>query len=247
MSERRWTVHRVALTDSTNTTLKRMAADGAPDGTVLIADEQSGGHGRMGRAFYSPCGGLYMSLLLRHSSAVGTSPLWTVAAAVAAAEGCETLCGYPIGIKWVNDLYANGRKVCGILAEAVTDPASGDMCSVVGFGVNVIPPKGGFPADIAETAGALFSNAPEGTRERLAEAILARFAAHTKELDARTFLEGYRARSILTGRKVTFLENGKAHTAVVYGVDDNGGLLVREEDRRRVLTAGEVTMHIENL
>ncbi len=247
MGERHWTVYRVALADSTNTELKRMAADGAPDGTVLIADEQSGGHGRVGRVFHSPRGGLYMSLLLRHSATVGTSPLWTVAAAVAAAEGCEALCGSPIGIKWVNDLYANGRKVCGILAEAVTDPANGDMCTVVGFGVNIVPPAGGFPADIAETAGALFSKAPDSARDRLADAILARFAAHTQTLEARTFLEGYRARSILVGREITFLENGKAHTAVVHGVDDNGGLIVRERDRYRVLTAGEVTMHIENL
>ncbi len=244
MSERRWTVHHVALTDSTNTHLKRMAAAGAPDGTVLIADTQSGGHGRMGRVFHSPCGGLYMSLLLRNPVAAGTSPLWTVAGAVAAAGACETLCGYSVGIKWVNDLYANGRKVCGILAEAVTDPASGEMCTVVGFGVNLAPPAGGFSADIADVAGALFSVPPADARDRLAEGILSRFAAHTADMEARTFLEGYRARSILTGQIVTFLQNGEARTAVVHDVDDNGGLVVTEGNVHRVLTAGEVTMHI---
>ena len=247
MSERQWMVHHVACVDSTNTALKRMAMDGAPDGTVLIADQQSGGHGRMGRVFHSPQGGLYMSVLLRHTAEVGTSPLWTVAAAVAAAEGCEVFCGYPIGIKWVNDLYANGRKVCGILAEAVTDPANGEMCTVVGFGVNLISPAGGFPADIVAVAGALFENIAADTRDRLAAEILARFAAHTADLQVRDFLAGYRARMILTGKPVTFWQNGVQHEAVVEGVDDNGGLLVYEENVHRVLTAGEVTMHADKL
>ena len=247
MSEQRWTIHHVPLTDSTNTALKRMAVQGAPDGTVLIADAQSSGHGRMGRVFHSPCGGLYMSVLLRRPTAADISSLWTVAAAVAAAEGCESLCGCPIGIKWVNDLFLNGRKVCGILAEAVTDSASGEMCIVVGFGVNINVPSNGFPADIAKVAGGLLTHACDGTRDRLAGAILTRFAAYTKDIASRTFLEGYRARMILTGKAVTFLQDGQEHTATVDGVDDNGGLLVNESGTRRVLTAGEVTMHRENL
>jgi BirA family biotin operon repressor/biotin-[acetyl-CoA-carboxylase] ligase len=188
-----------------------------------------------------------MSVLLRHTAAVGTNPLWTVAAAVAAAVGCEAVCGYPIGIKWVNDLYANGRKVCGILAEAVTDPASGEMCTVVGFGVNLVTPADGFPADIATVAGALFAQADHTVRDRLAAEILARFAAYTADLEARIFLDDYRARMILTGQTVTFWQGGVAHTALVEGVDDNGGLIVCEKDVCRVLTAGEVTMHADNL
>ncbi len=242
-----WTIHRVAHTDSTNTALKRMAAGGAPDGTVLIADTQSGGHGRMGRVFHSPTGGLYMSVLRRCTVEQGTSPLWTVAAAVAAAEGCEALCGCPVDIKWVNDLYLNGRKVCGILAEVATDPESGEIALVMGFGVNIVPPADGFPPDIADTAGALCRYAPDDARDRLAENILARFADYTKDLSARTFLEGYRARMLLRGRRITFLQNGKEHTAVAEDVDENGGLIVTEEGTRRVLTAGEVTMHMEKL
>ncbi len=246
MSEQ-WTIHRVAHTDSTNTALKRMAAEGAPDGTVLIADMQSGGHGRMGRVFHSPSGGLYMSVLRRCTVAEGTSPLWTVAAAVAAAEGCEALCGCPIGVKWVNDLYLHGRKVCGILAEAVTDPESGEIALVMGFGVNIMPPCDGFPPDIADTAGALCMHAPDDARDRLAAHVLARFADYTKDLSARTFLEGYRARLLLRGKRITYLQNGEEHTAVAEDVDENGGLIVTEEGARRVLTAGEVTMHIEKL
>lgn len=236
-------IHRVATIDSTNTALKRMAADGAPDGTVLIADTQSGGHGRMGRAFHSPAGGLYMSVLRRCTVAEGTNPLWTVAAATAAAEACEVLCGRAVDIKWVNDLYLDDRKVCGILAECVTDPATATVCTVVGFGVNITPPAGGFPADIAAVAGALCDTAPPDARDRLAEEILHRFAAHTASLEARTFLAGYRERLMLCQKSVSFSENGVPHTAVVQGVDENGGLIVIESGVRRVLTAGEVTMH----
>ena len=241
MSE--WQIRRVEETDSTNTALKRMASDGAPDGTVLIADRQHGGHGRMGRAFYSPQGGLYMSVLLRRPLGEGISPLWTVAAAVAAAEGCEALCGRAVGIKWVNDLFLDGRKVCGILAEGVT--VGDTACIVVGFGVNITPPADGFAAEIADMAGALCETAPPDARERLAADILTRFAAYTADLSARTFLEGYRSRSVLNGQTVTFYERGEAHTARVCGVDDNGGLIVDEAGVCRVLTAGEVTTHRE--
>ncbi|MBE6756932.1 MAG: biotin--[acetyl-CoA-carboxylase] ligase [Ruminococcaceae bacterium] len=243
MSE--WQIHRVGAIDSTNTALKRMALDGAPDGTVLMADSQYGGHGRMGRVFRSPHGGLYMSVLLRRPIREGVSPLWTVAAATAAAEACEALCGRPIGIKWVNDLFLDGRKVCGILAESVTDLATETMCTVVGFGVNITSPAGGFSADIADVAGALCKEAAPDARDRLAADILAGFAAYTADLSARTFLAGYRARSILDGRTVTFFEEGTPHTAQVCGVDDNGGLIVCEAGVHRVLTAGEVTTHRE--
>ncbi len=239
-----WQIRRVEEIDSTNTALKRMASDGAPDGTVLIADSQHGGHGRRGRTFHSPRGGLYMSVLLRRPLGEGISPLWTVAAAVAAAEACEAFSGRAVGIKWVNDLFLDGRKVCGILAEGVTEGNAVGL--VIGFGVNITPPAGGFAADIAETAGALCDAAPPDTRDRLAADILARFAAYTADLSARTFLEGYRARSLLDGQTVTFYERGEPHTARVRGVDDNGGLIVEESGVRRILAAGEVTTHREN-
>ncbi len=241
-----WRIHRVEETDSTNTQLKRMATVGAPEGTVLIADRQTDGHGRMGRTFHSPGGGLYMSVLLRRPMAEGVSPLWTVAAAVAAAEACEQLCGEAVGIKWVNDLYLNERKVCGILAESMTDLATETMCTVVGFGVNITPPPHGFAAEIAHTAGALCTVAPPDARDRLAETLLSHFAAYAADLEARTFLDGYRARSVLCGRTVTFYENGVPHIVAVQGVDDNGGLVVEEGGVIRVLAAGEVTTHPTN-
>ena len=112
--------------DSTNSVLKRMAAEGAPQGSVLIAERQSAGRGRMGRSFYSPPGtGLYMSLLLRPCMEAQRATLVTTSAAVAVAEAIERLAGEAAQIKWVNDVLFHGRKVCGILTEAGMDFESG--------------------------------------------------------------------------------------------------------------------------
>ena len=133
---------------STNTILKNMAAAGEPEGAVAVAGEQTAGRGRMGRSFYSPPGtGLYLSILLRPGiPAEETTPV-TACAAVAVAESIEELSGEPAQIKWVNDVYVRGKKVCGILTEASIDCETriADYL-VVGIGVNTAPsPPGIFP------------------------------------------------------------------------------------------------------
>lgn len=230
--------HRVEEIGSTNTALKAMGLSGAPEGTVLQAVRQTGGKGRMGRSFFSPAGGVYVSLLLR---SVPYSPLLTVAAATAAAEAAEALTGRPVGIKWVNDLIFEGKKVCGILAERVTAP-EGDF-TVVGFGVNLAPPPGGFPPEIREIAGALLPAAPAGGADRLARDMIERFADYAADLPGRGFLPGYRARSVLTGRTVIYRQAGEERSAEVLGIDGDGGLLVKTEKGEETLHSGEVTLH----
>ena len=132
--------------DSSNQTAKRLALAGAPHGTLVLAGQQSAGRGRMGRRFESPAGkGIYLSLVLRvpvpASKALGV----TVGAAVAVARAVQKLCGIELGIKWVNDLYYQGKKVCGILTEAGTSVESGLLeWLVVGIGLNLTttPPTG---------------------------------------------------------------------------------------------------------
>ncbi|MBO5929451.1 MAG: biotin--[acetyl-CoA-carboxylase] ligase, partial [Clostridia bacterium] len=139
-----------ALLDSTNTELCRLAREGAPEGTVIFADEQQKGRGRRGHTFFSPLSGLYMSLLLRPQAEV--SPLHiTTAAAVAVAEAIEQLTGIPAGIKWVNDIYCNGKKVCGILTEGAFFPGSAQLqYAVLGIGINVGLME--FPEELREIA-----------------------------------------------------------------------------------------------
>ena len=137
------TIEYVPETGSTNADL--LAIPGVPEGTVLIAGAQSAGRGRNSRAFASPEGGLYMSVMLRPQSvteALGITPL----AAVAVARAIEEQFGLNPGIKWVNDILIDGKKVCGILAEAV----QGERLNVVlGIGVNVTPAGGWIPGRTA--------------------------------------------------------------------------------------------------
>ena len=118
--------------DSTNNCARELAEAGAPEWTVVLAGNQSAGRGRMGRAFYSPeASGIYMSVVVRPDSDVREANMLTLAAAAAVAEGVEAVCGQNVGIKWVNDLLLGEKKICGILAEAVTSP-SGARGAVVG-------------------------------------------------------------------------------------------------------------------
>ena len=148
--------------DSSNQTAKRLALAGAPHGTLVLAGQQSAGRGRMGRRFESPAGkGIYLSLVLRvpvpASEALGV----TVGAAVAVARAVQKLCGIELGIKWVNDLYYQGKKVCGILTEAGTSVESGLLeWLVVGIGLNLTTTPADWPEELARTAGSLFPGGP---------------------------------------------------------------------------------------
>ena len=141
------------LLDSTNTEAKRQALGGLSVPALIIADGQSAGRGRMGRSFYSPASqGLYMSLLVSAKESVSDSLRLTTAASVAVARSIEEICGISVGIKWVNDLYLNGRKICGILCESFSGE-DGKRYTVIGVGLNLYTEE--FPRDIKNTAAAL--------------------------------------------------------------------------------------------
>ena len=164
---------------STNTVLKELAEHGGREGMVVIAQRQTMGKGRLGRSFYSPQGGgLYMSVLLRPRFSADAALSITTAAAVAVARAIDDVTGERAMIKWVNDVYFHGRKVCGILTEASVDfENSGLHYAVLGMGVNLTEPEGGFPGEVAQVAGALFAGkAPAGSRPKLAAAIPLIFA-----------------------------------------------------------------------
>ena len=158
----------------TNAALRSRADAGAREGLVLIAQAQSAGRGRGGHSFCSPPGGLYMSILLRPEIGARQAVGLTAMAAVAAARAAERLCGVPITIKWVNDLWKNGKKVCGILTEAALDLESGMLdYAVLGLGFNVAAPADGWPEDLRDVAGTLYDGSPApGARAALAAAFL---------------------------------------------------------------------------
>ena len=240
----------VEETRSTNTALRALAEAGAPEGTVYIAQSQTGGRGRMGRSFFSPTGtGLYLSLLLRPTTwEPARAAQLTAAAAAAMCEAIREVTGKEPGIKWVNDLLLDGKKVCGILTEASFSMESGVLeYAVLGLGVNVYPPEGGFPKELGEIAGAVLDTPGEDVRNRLAGEFLNRFLAGYAHPEDRSFLDTYRRRSVAVGRDITVLSGGHERRAFAFGVDDDCRLLVRYDDgTEQALSYGEIRIAIDH-
>lgn len=241
---------RVEVTDSvpsTNTVLKERAAAGAAEGAVLVAREQTAGKGRQGRPFYSAPGtGCYFSLLLRPQYTLEDAAMITTAAATAAAEAIEAVSGKAAEIKWVNDVFVAGKKVCGILTEASVDMEGGGLeYAVLGVGINLREPAGGFPEEIRGIAGALNVTDADGAT-RLIGDCLSRFWAYYTRLPQRLYLDGYRARSMVLGRDVTVLSGAGERTARALAIDDACGLRVRYEDgMEETLYSGEVRVKMK--
>ena len=233
---------------STNTAAKQAAESGAPHFSVFIADRQTAGRGRLGRSFFSPgATGLYMSVILRPQSGADTAMI-TSAAAVCMAEAIERVFGVSPEIKWVNDLLICGKKVCGILTEASFSADSSYVNHVVlGMGINVYPPDGGFPQELRDIAGALTDVRTDGLRCRLAAAILDRFGALYDSMlsGGSDYIDGYRSRSIALGRDVTVLTARDSYQAHVVGIDDRCHLLVRLPDgSEQTLSSGEISIRL---
>ncbi len=238
--------------DSTNNVLKQYAADGEKRDMVLLAEQQSAGRGRRGRSFYSPEGtGLYMSLLLHPEAAPEEAAMLTTLTAAAAARACEKVSGEETEIKWVNDVRMRGRKISGILTEGSSSLEEGKLeYVVVGIGINIYEPEGGFPEEVREVAGAVFaSHTPrENLRNCLAAEFLKNFMEYYRTFPARDYLEEYRKRSFVIGRRVQILApNGQSRgTALVLGIDDSCHLKVQYDDGRvEYLSSGEISIRPE--
>ena len=227
--------------DSTNTEAKRYAIDGGAVPCAFLAEQQTAGRGRMGRSFYSPDGtGIYLSLLIPAETDGSDGVLVTTAAAVAVWRAIRCVCGIRTEIKWVNDLYYNGKKICGILAESFF--VEDKRYYVVGVGVNLYTTE--FPPELTHVAGGLLTT-EMGLRGRLA----AQTVHHLYELIGKTdrtdVMEDYRANSMVLGREITYTENGESYQGVAESVDDRGHLTVRRKDGSRVILAsGEISLRL---
>ena len=232
---------------STNTLLKELAAKGAKEGTVLIARRQSGGKGRLGRSFFSYEGGLYISLLLRPNGSVQSALQITVCAAVATALAIEKITGINCGIKWVNDIYLNDKKVCGILTEGAINPQTQTLSfAVLGIGINISHPKEDFPEELKDIACSLYEDsAPDGLYPQLCAEIINNFFQLYKAPHDNSYLEEYRRRSILTDKEVTYIKDGENHIAKVIGIDDTAALILEENGETLKLSAGEVSVRLK--
>ena len=217
--------------DSTNLRAKALAAAGAPEGQLVIADTQSRGRGRMGRTFFSPPhSGIYMSLILRPVCSPSRAAMITSMTAVATARAVEKVSDVHVNIKWVNDLYIGSRKICGILSEAGMNMEAGQLdYVVVGIGVNVCPAE--FPPelrDIATSIGNETGTPPE--RNILIAEIINQMELLYDQLETGAFLAESRSRSNVIGRRVLVIESGKQYPAYAEDIDDQGHLVIRTDD-----------------
>lgn len=228
---------------STNQKAKQLAIDGATAPAIIIAEEQTAGKGRMGRSFFSPQkSGIYMSILLRPHLSAKDSTLITTAASVAVCRAIKSTIGEAASIKWVNDIVFRGKKVCGILTEAVTNFEDGTIDYIVlGIGVNVVTAD--FPTDIRQVAGALLTAQDKGvTRNQIAAAILNELFLILENLESREFMSEYRSLSAVIGKDVEVIEHTCTYTAKAIGISDDGGLIVKTSEGTKTLMSGEISI-----
>ena len=235
-------------TDSTNTQAKLLAAAGAPHGTVLIADRQTGGRGRMGRSFQSPGGmGIYLSVILRPDCRADALMHLTCATAVAMCDAVEQATQLRPGIKWTNDLVLGKRKIVGILTEMALDAKSGLVdYAVVGIGINCRQRLTDFPEEIRGFAGSL-SMALDRDVSTAAMAAAMIGSLHTMSRDlflpVGVLMDRYRADCITVGRDISLLRGDSVRHGHAIGVDDLGALLVRFPDGHvEAVNSGEVSV-----
>lgn len=235
--------------DSTNTKLKYEVNVKEEKDMVLLAEEQTGGRGRLGRAFFSPNGtGLYMSLLLHPKIANDQGGLLTTAAAAAVAIAIEKISGESAQIKWVNDIWMRGKKVAGILTEASASLEAGHLeYAIVGIGINVVEPQEGFPEELQDIAGAIFSKdiQRENLRNQLAAEILNQFMEYYKHLEEKSFLQEYKKRSFVIGKNIKVIKANSSRKAKALEVDDSFQLKVQYEDGSiETLSSGEISIRL---
>lgn len=234
--------------DSTNNYAKQKADEGAPHGTVVLTEQQTGGRGRQGKSFASSAGkGLYLSALLRPQlppMEVINLTAWT---AVAVCSAVEDVIGERPGIKWTNDLILRGKKLCGILTEMGLEAESGQLQYVVaGIGINVSQTSADWGKELSPIAISLEQALGRPVRRAdLAAAVIRRLDEMMGDFPEKKaeYLARYRADCVTTGHEVRLIEKGQTRIAFAEGIDDDFALVVRHEDgTRETVTAGDVSV-----
>ncbi len=231
--------------NSTNTKAKELAEQGYPGGTIVIARTQTNGRGRLGRKFYSPKSGLYLSILARPTLIDNEASKITSMCAVATAEAIESVCPLKVYIKWVNDLFVNNKKVCGILTEAGLNLENRNIDYVViGIGINCA--KQTFPTELKDIATSLENECGVAVNvNRLAVEIIKKVLQGINNVGDSSIIKECRKRSVLLGKTVTVLGGDKSFEATATQIDDDGGLVVKLDDGKiKTLKSGEVSVRL---
>lgn len=227
--------------DSSNNTAKKLAQAGMAEGTLIIAKKQTSGKGRMGRSFISnEENGLYMSLILRPTIPANECIDITVIGAVAVAEAIEATSNKKCSIKWVNDVFVDDKKACGILTEASVSFESASLDYVVlGIGINVTEPKNGFNDEIKDIAGAVLEKNIVGYKSRLCAEIINRFFDYYNEIKNREFINIYKSKSNIIGKDVSVYRGNEIVNGTCIDIDDNANLVVKSGEKIFKFSSGE--------
>jgi len=233
-------------TDSTNIQAKRLAGEGMPEGTLVIAENQTAGKGRRGRSWVSPPGaGIWMSLVLRPQIAPADASRLTLVAALATAAGIQDACGIETQIKWPNDLVVGGKKICGILTEMSTEQMRIDHV-IVGIGINVNMTD--FPEEISQTATSLYvETGKKWDRQVMISCIMRRmeeyYESFLKTADLSDLKQEYESKLANMGRQVTVLDPMGQYDGLCRGITKTGELLVEQADGSVMeVMSGEVSV-----
>ena len=233
--------YHFATIDSTNNEARRLIQNGEANALPLVitASKQTGGRGRLGRSFYSPEDtGIYLSIVTEFPDIPPEAVAITARISVAVAEAIEEVAGIRAGIKWVNDIYIDGKKICGILTETV--PNQDRRLAIIGIGINVTTTF--FPEELRDVAGSL-GEAACGRKELLQETVI----RNVLQIAAgrRPYIDAYRARSVVLGRAVLYEYAGVRKRGTAVDIDDSGALLISCEDGSRdLLQSGEISLRL---
>ena len=235
--------------ESTNRTAKSAASFDAPHGSVYIADRQTRGSGRKNHTFYSPAGGIYISIILRPENLIYSHPSHVIYhTAVCICEAIEKLTDLQPSIKWTNDIYLGNKKVGGILTESGTDFETGELqWVVVGIGINFSRDTDSFPADIKEKATSLFAPGDEViSRNHLIAEILSRLlpAKINSNADSNTIMESYKKRMNMLNREINVIpKNGEAYRAIATDITETGKLEIElPGGEKKILSSEEISI-----
>lgn len=233
-------------TGSTNSDAKKMGIDGALHGTVVVTNEQTQGRGRFGRTFSSSKGkGIYMSIIIRPAMNIQEVAFSTILSVVAVSRAIRQYTSDSLEVKWVNDIYANGKKICGILTELVSDIESGGIdFIVVGVGLNVNASASDFPEDIRNIAGSL--QISEVNRNKIISEISMEIMDLFKNFEAEQIIQEYREQQLLLGKSIRYERNGEIIEGIAKDIDPYGGLIVDVKGNDVVLRSGEVSVKMSD-
>jgi BirA family transcriptional regulator, biotin operon repressor / biotin---[acetyl-CoA-carboxylase] ligase len=242
-----WRIHYFQEVDSTQEVARELAAQGAAQGTVVVAEHQSAGRGRLGRSWHSPASvNLYTTIILRPAMPLAIVPQLSLVAGLAVGQALDRVAPGIVGLKWPNDVWLRGRKVAGMIAEAVTDLHGALDCVLLGIGVNVNLAASDIPDELRERATSVrIATGRACDRIELADSLFSLLDSRYMEVSTGGFAAirpAWERYSALTAKRVAIVDGGRRQSGIVRGIDDNGALILDLGDRVERIVAGEVTV-----